>query len=136
MPAQSRVSMAGFQEDEADGGWPALPSRVRGQGHTPCGGGHSIRAAQTTRTPGTTSTLSFSIKIFLFFNCFPIPQFYYCIFHHVFPGNTALIQKSSWFFLVLLQVLINCHIKLAEFSLTLRVTINRPVNIHIQSLRS
>lgn len=81
----------------------------------PRGGGHSTRAAQTARMPGTTSTLSFSIKIFLFFNCFPIPKFYYCIFHHIFPGNTALIPKSSGFFLVLLQVLINCHIKLAEF---------------------
>lgn len=95
MPTQSRVSMAGLQEDEADGGWHALPSRVRGQGHMPRGGGHSTRAAQTARMPHTTSTLSFSIKDFLFSNCFPIPRFYYCIFHHIFAGNTALIQKSS-----------------------------------------
>lgn len=95
MPAQSRVSMAGLQEDKADGGWPALPSRVRGQGHMPRGGGQSTRAAQTARMPCTTSMLSFSIKIFLFSNCFPVPQFYYCIFYHIFPGNTALIQKSS-----------------------------------------
>lgn len=94
------------------------------------------RTTQTARTPGTASTLSFSIKIFIFFNCFPIPQFHCCIFHHIFPANTTLIQKSSWFFLILLRVLINYHIKLAEFPLTLRVTVSKPVNIHIQSLQS
>lgn len=62
------------------------------------------------RPPGilALAPLSFMLinKNFLFFFqlSFPIPQSYCHIFHHIFKGNVALVQKSSWFLLTLLLV--------------------------------